>query len=261
MIELLLLAVGFCASTIGAICGIGGGVIIKPLLDSLNIAGVDTISFLSGLTVLSMSAYSTIKTFLAKEKGIDLKTGTPLAIGAALGGILGKQLFSILKNASANPSRVGAYQAISLGIATFGTLIYTLKKKNIKTKEVKNPFACVIIGLVLGMMSSFMGIGGGPFNQVVLSYFFSMGTKEAAQNSLYVILISQISSLITTLVTNSVPEFKLLWLIIMAGSGILGGIVGRKINKKIDAEAVNKLFIGFLFIIIGISIYNAVRFL
>ena len=125
----------------------------------------------------------------------------------------------------------------------------------------KHPLACVVIGLALGMMSSFMGIGGGPFNLVVLSYFFSMGTKEAAQNSLYVILISQISSLITTFVTKSVPEFNLLWLIVMAGSGILGGIVGRKINKKIDAEAVNKLFIGFLFIIIGISIYNTVRFL
>ena len=261
MILVLLLIVGFGASTIGAICGIGGGGIIKPLLDSLNIAGGDTISFLSGLTVLSMSAYSILKTFISKEKDIDLSTGTPLAIGAALGGILGKQPFSILKNASANPSRVGAYQAISLGVATLGTLIYTLNKKKVKTIRVKHPLACVVIGLALGMMSSFMGIGGGPFNLVVLSYFFSMGTKEAAQNSLYVILISQISSLITTFVTKSVPEFNLLWLIVMAGSGILGGIVGRKINKKIDAEAVNKLFIGFLFIIIGISIYNTVRFL
>ena len=56
-------------------------------------------------------------------------------------------------------------------------------------------------------MSSFLGIGGGPINLVVLFYFFSMETKTAAQNSLYIILFSQITSLLTTLITHSVPEF------------------------------------------------------
>ena len=35
------------ASIIGAICGIGGGVIVKPTLDLFNVASVSTISFLS----------------------------------------------------------------------------------------------------------------------------------------------------------------------------------------------------------------------
>ena len=50
--------VSFLASTAGAICGIGGGVIIKPVLDLFQMASVSTISFLSGCTVLSMSLYS-----------------------------------------------------------------------------------------------------------------------------------------------------------------------------------------------------------
>lgn len=261
MVILLLSVIALGASTLGAICGIGGGVIIKPLLDAMNIASVSTISFLSGLTVLSMSAYSILKAFISKENLVDLKTGTPLAAGAAIGGILGKQLFNIIKAASANPDRVGAYQAISLGIATFGTLIYTLRKDKIKTKEVHGPLFCVLIGLILGLLSSFMGIGGGPFNLVVLSYFFSMSTKVAAQNSLYIILISQISSLITTLLTKSVPEFHFLWLSVMAGGGILGGIIGRSLNRKMDEKAVNTLFTVFLFIIIAISVCNAIRFL
>ena len=48
--------VSFLASTAGAICGIGGGVIIKPVLDLFQMASVSTISFLSGCTVLSMSS-------------------------------------------------------------------------------------------------------------------------------------------------------------------------------------------------------------
>ena len=53
--------VSFLASTVGAVCGIGGGVIIKPMLDLLHIGSVQTISFLSGCTVLSISSYSVIK--------------------------------------------------------------------------------------------------------------------------------------------------------------------------------------------------------
>ena len=40
----ILLLVAFFASIAGAICGIGGGVIIKPVLDLFQIAGVSTIS-------------------------------------------------------------------------------------------------------------------------------------------------------------------------------------------------------------------------
>jgi hypothetical protein len=257
-INIILLLVGFLASVVGAICGIGGGVIIKPVLDSIGFAKADTISFLSGLTVLCMSGYSMIKSLINKEK-INLTTGTPLAIGAAFGGIAGKRLFNMIKSNSSNPSLVGGVQALSLGIATLLTLIYTLKSKNIKTKKVSNPFVCAGIGLVLGLMSSFMGIGGGPFNLAVLSYFFSMETKEAGRSSLYIILVSQIFSLLTTFVTKSVPRYQPIWVIIMRSAGIIGGIVGRNINKKISAQTVNKLFIAFMFVIIGISIFNTYK--
>ena len=46
------------------------------------------------------------------------------------------------------------------------------------------------MSITLGILSSFLGIGGGPINLVVLFFFFSMDTKTAAQNSLYTILFS-----------------------------------------------------------------------
>lgn len=62
MIYLIFLVVCFGASIVGAICGIGGGVIIKPVLDSFGVLDVTAISFLSGCTVLSMTTYSVLKT-------------------------------------------------------------------------------------------------------------------------------------------------------------------------------------------------------
>lgn len=259
--SILYLIVSFGASVIGAVCGIGGGVIIKPVLDSFGWASVSTISFLSGCTVLSMSCYSVIRAMLDSERYVRLKTGTPLALGASIGGLAGKQLFIVIKEFSASPDTVGAVQAICLAAITVGTLMYTVKRnKNTQPKEVSTVL-CICIGLVLGVFSSFLGIGGGPINLAVLYFFFGMDTKTAAANSLYIILFSQITSLLTTLFTATVPEFSGLTLSLMVFGGISGGIVGRQVNKRIDNAAVERLFTGLMVLIICISIYNAWKYL
>lgn len=261
MILFVVFLICFCASVAGAICGIGGGVIIKPVLDSFGIMSVSTISFLSGCTVLSMTAYSVIRSKRSGASRIDQKTGFPLAVGAAIGGVLGKNLYQMIKDMSSDPDRVGAIQATCLLVVTLGTLIYTLKKQSIKTKIIKNAMACVVIGLCLGMMSAFLGIGGGPINLVVLFYFFSMDTKTAAENSLYIILFSQIASLLASIYTRTVPEFSVITLVLMVCGGILGGMAGRKVNKKLDEQAVDKLFIGLMVLMILINIYNIYKFM
>ena len=156
---------------------------------------------------------------------------------------------------------MGGYQAVCLAIVTAATLVYSLNKKHIKTMQVKNPLVCIAVGLTLGIMSSFLGIGGGPINLVVLYFCFSMETKAAAQNSLYIILISQITSLLTSIVTASVPQFHISWLIVMVLGGIGGGMMGRKLNKKLNTAMVDKLFAVLILVIIGISCYNAWSFL
>ena len=254
LIYLVFLIVCFGASIVGAICGIGGGVIIKPVLDSFGVLDVTAISFLSGCTVLSMTTYSVLKNKISGESHVTMKTGFPLAIGAAVGGLIGKWLFSYVKSLSSDPNKVGAVQALCLLIVTLGTLIYTIYKAKIKTYEVDSAIVCVLIGIFLGIMSSFLGIG-------VLFFFFSMSTKLAAENSLYIIFFSQIASLISTIVTGSVPDFQIGVLVLMVAGGIAGGICGRAINKKIDEKTVDKLFIALMVLMIVINIYNIYKFM
>lgn len=244
----------------GAICGIGGGVIIKPVLDLFHLETVAAISFLSGCTVLSMSCYSVGRAMLAGERRVSLSTGTPLALGAAAGGLLGQQLFSAVKAMFENPDAVGSVQAFCLAVVTAGTLIYTLNKDRVHTLRVENKAACVIIGLALGCMSSFLGIGGGPINLVVLYFFFSMDTKTAAANSLYIIFFGQLFSLFATLAARTVPPFQPLVLALMVAGGIGGGIIGRILNKKMDNRLVERLFIVLMAVIICISLFNGVRY-
>lgn len=259
MTILFVFAVCFLASTIGGICGIGGGVVIKPLLDTTGIMTVSTLSFLSGLTVLAMACINVYKNRKGKE--LDAKRSIPLGIGAAVGGVLGKTMFSALKEAVNADQTVGAVQSIVLGVMVLGTLLYVLNKQRIKTLDVGGYVMPVVIGLLLGICSSFLGIGGGPMNLAVLYYFFSMDTKKAAVNSILIILLSQIASLLMSIVTASVPAFSWGMLISMVVAGALGGFLSAKLQKKMSAALTDKLFIGLLVVIFAICIYNTVRML
>ena len=228
--QVLVLLVSFFACTVGAICGIGGGIIIKPVLDATGVADVATINFLSGCTVLSMTLYSVLKAKLSGTSTIDPKTDTPLAIGAAVGGLAGKELFSLVAGLFPDPNTAGAVQAGLLLLITLGTLIYTIYKEKIPTLSVTSAVACLAIGFALGVCSSFLGIGGGPINLVVLFYFFTMATKRAASSSLYIILFSQATSTASSIVTGGYVGVDLMLLVAMVVCGILGGIVGRKVN-------------------------------
>ena len=259
MTAIILLIICLLASSVGAIVGAGGGVIIKPVLDMLGILPVSTVSFCSGCTVLGMSVCSLIRN---RNDGVKLqiKTSTALAIGAVLGGLVGKWLFELVKNGFGNERVLGAVQAVFLTLITIGVFLYVCNKDKLPSKNVKNIFAAVIIGIFLGIISSFLGIGGGTSNVAVLFFFFSMEAKEAAKNSLYIIIFSQISSIVTALMTGSVPDFEWLHLLCMVIGGIGGALTGAAVSKRIDNKGVEKILKALLIVIIMIDFYNVLKF-
>ncbi|MBD5472746.1 MAG: sulfite exporter TauE/SafE family protein [Lachnospiraceae bacterium] len=259
---LVIILVCFFSSIVGSICGIGGGVIIKPVLDATGLMPVTTISFLSGCTVLSMSFVSLYKNLKAPgDSSFDRVFASVLAFGAVIGGILGKDLYQDLIGKLPNTDGVGAVQSAVLAVITLGTLVYTLFKKRIPTRRISNKLTVLLIGIFLGVLSSFLGIGGGPVNLVALSYFFSMAAKQSAMYSIYTILFSQISSLLFTLWKGTVPPFQLPMLLLMILCGIFGGYAGSKINRRLDDHMVDKLFTGIMSLIIGICFSNILRYL
>ena len=259
---LIIVIVCFFSSVVGAICGIGGGVIIKPVLDATGVMAVTTVSFLSGCTVLSMSFISLYKNMKAKRDfPFDMRFATVLAGGSVIGGLSGKELYQGIISRLTDSSKVGAIQAFVLMLVTIGTLVYTIFKDRIRTRQIGSKCLIFTIGIVLGILSSFLGIGGGPINLVVLFFFFSMETKQAAMYSIYVIMFSQIASLLSTVLKRNVPDFQPFVLVAMVCCGIMGGLVGSKINRRIDNRAVEQLFIGLMGIIICINIYNIFRYI
>ncbi|MFI3208415.1 MAG: sulfite exporter TauE/SafE family protein [Eubacteriales bacterium] len=252
--EIILFLVAVGASTIGAISGMGGGVIIKPVMDAVSGLSAATISFMSCCTVLTM-AVSTYIRGLKSDIKLNYSTLIPLAVGGAIGGIAGKNLFTMIESIG-NTSLI---QAAVLLLVNIAVLFYTLNKSKIHTLEVSKLIPSLLIGFVLGAASSFLGIGGGPINIAVLSYFYSMTPKITAKNSLFIILFSQLTSLGTTVVSG-IPTFAPIALVLMCFGGVLGALIGGKCSKVLSEENVEKLFIIVLFGLIALGGYNVYTF-
>ena len=252
-------AVAFAACLVGKICGMGGGILIKPVLDASGLLSVAAINFISACTVAGMSLWSVGKGILQKDRALDFKISTPLAVGSAAGGILGKLLFRYAAELTGNAEKAGVLQAALLFAATLATLLYTLKKDRLRSYRVSAPLSCVLIGLFLGTLGAFLGVGGGPFNMAVLFFFFSMPAKTAAKNSLYIILISQLAAILFTVFSGEVPAVEVSLLLLMIGFGILGSEAGSRIGSSLSEKRTLTLFLWVMVLVMGICLYNILR--
>ncbi len=260
MILLLCCLITFCACLLGTICGMGGGIIIKPVLDAVGVMSVATIAFLSGCTVIAMSFWSVGKAFLKKESVIDLHMTPFLGLGAAVGGLLGRQLFVTVSSLFPDQNTAGGVQACLLFAATAATLLYTVNKDRLRSKQITSPFISIVIGLLLGMLGTFLGIGGGPFNVAALCFFFSMPTKRATQNSLFIVLLSQAASTLKIIFFDGLPDFSPMILAGMVLFGVIGSEIGRRVNKRIDNRQATVCLEGSMILILCINIYNILKF-
>ncbi len=250
--ELLLFLVAIGASTIGALSGIGGGVIIKPVMDAVSGMDAATISFMSGCTVLTM-ALSTYLRGMKDDLVMDYHISIPLALGGAAGGVVGKAVFSSVTG------NVALIQAAMLLGVNIGVLLYMIYKSRLKTLEVKAVLQTLIIGFLLGGVSAFLGIGGGPINIAVLSYFYSMSPKLTAKNSLFIILFSQFTSFAAT-ISAGAPTVNMVALLLMCVGGVTGALIGSKLSKIFTEQNVETLFTCVLIGLIALGGYNVYAF-
>ena len=128
--------------------------------------------------------------------------------------------------------------------------------KGKKSFHLKNPITILLGGVVLGILSSFLGIGGGPINIMFFLLFFSMSMKEATVYSVAVIFFSQLSKLVTYAVTATVPKFD--YRILLIPAAVIAGIIGAALNKKANNKIVTRVFSAVLGVFICLNIYNAI---
>lgn len=255
--------ISLLATTIGAMTGMGGGVIIKPVLDMMHHYDAATVGVLSSLTVLIMSLVSVLKQIRQKAKIIP-KIVIPLALGSVWGGNLGNRMFSVLLRSlgdSETASKgVTIVQNTVLALLIILVFLYMLRKDSIRSFHFEGILPSLLTGVFLGVCSSFLGIGGGPINVALLILLFSFDTKTAAVCSIFTILFAQVSKVGDILLSpGGLSSYDLSMLLPMAIGAVAGGFIGSKLNKELPERTVDKMFNAVQILVFVICLFNIIR--
>lgn len=253
-LEILYFIVTLLATTVGAIAGIGGGIIIKPALDAMGNYDVSTIGVLSAITVLSMATVSTAK-YIKSGVKMDMNI-IILSIGAVIGGIIGKVSFSLFADTVSD----GIAKVVQASILVL-LLIFVFFRKYYPHFKVEHRSVIAFAGFFMGAMSSFLGIGGGPINIVIICIIFSSCVKDAAVYSIFVIFFSQLASVISTAISPGFYTYELKVLMFMIPAAIIGGFAGAHFNRKFSKHFSETIFNILMVSILALNLYNIVVYL
>jgi len=250
-----LILLGTVIGLLSSLIGIGGGIIIVPVLPLLfNISQKESIAT-SLLTICLITIFNTVRYYL---KGLlNIKIVIKLIIISSIGSYSFAKLTPYLPEVFLKSLLGGV-----LGIFAIYTLV-KVKQKNTEEKPIKEVFKNIMI-LSSGALSGLTGIGSG----LILNGLFA-NTKWIAHNKITptinmimffttVFAVSSFVSFDDTLNGFRYGFFHIEKSLIIFAGGMVTAFVGQSLQGKIDLELRKKILI-LLYISMSIlSLYGAV---
>lgn len=244
------------ACTLGAISGLGGGIIIKPLMDALGGFSAATVNDMASITILTMTIVSIIKA-RKNARSIDWRIVTFFAIGSMIGGVLGQL---VLKDfiAATNDSQVIIVQSVCQILIVLLIMLHEIFKERLSHYHVKSVPFMTAIGVILGTIAAFLSIGGGIFNRPILVILLSMTSKSAAFTSLCIIVAAQGANVAAMGWTTHFADVDPMVLPFMMVAAVAGGYLGGYIATHVNDKYFDRIFMVTLFIILCLNTGNLV---
>lgn len=256
MIEFLYTLVVLLATTIGAVAGLGGGVIIKPMLDAVGHDNAATVGVYSAVAVFTMCVTS-ISRQVRKGFRFNRRVLVSISAGSVLGGIVGEQILNAAIVRLDNHV-VTAVQAGLLGLTLVGILAYNLAEHRVQHFHLRHPAAVFGVGFGLGAISVFLGIGGGPLNIALLTWLFGFTLKTATVYSLATIFFSQAAKLALVGASGGFGRHDLHLIPLLMVAAVAGGFAGTTLNQRCTERTIRRLYLALVCALIALSVYNLV---
>jgi uncharacterized membrane protein YfcA len=238
--------------------GVGGGFLMTPLLFFIGIP--PAVAVATEANQIVASSFSGALAHL-KRKTVDLKMGLILLIGGLLGAGIGLIIFNYLKSLGQVDLLVKLCYVVFLGI--IGSLMFIESLRAIlKTqsgslpKKIRRPrsFAQqlpfkmrfrtsglyisvippMLVGLLVGILSAIMGVGGGFIMVPAMIYILGMPTKVVVGTSLFQIIFVTGFTTILHATTNYTVDIALAVLLLLGG--VIGAQLGSQFGTRLRAE-------------------------
>ena len=103
-----------------------------------------------------------------------------------------------------------------------------------------------VLGLLMAIVSSMFGFGGGPFMIAIMTLALGMPMYLAVGSSLLVIFFNTITG---TIRHYQFGNFDLVFFLIMFPAAILGGYIGPQITKRVSPVVVKRIAVAGLTIL------------
>ena len=238
---IIMLLIGIFGGFISGLVGIGGAIIIYPMLLLLPpLVGLPTYSayIASGLTS-SQVFFSTLSGSFKAYKNKDFSRTLVLNMGSGM--IIGSILGAIL----ANLINVQFVNTVYIIIALLALILMFIKVTP-STSHIKfNRLLLITIGGIIGLVSGIVGAGGAFIIIPVLLVIFKLPMNTVVTNSIVIAFISSIGAFIIKLLQGYIPVNSAIPLIL---GSILFTPLGMKIGQKIP-DYIQKMIVSILIVI------------
>ena len=238
--DIWLIPLGFIAGILGSIIGLGGGIIIVPVLTFIGFSPTLAVSN-SLFAVFSNSVGSTIE--YAKQKRVEFSLGWKLGLMTVPGTILGAFISSDLSS---------EIFKILFALVLISSASYIFLKRKIEEKPVDISRLLLVFSagasFFAGIISSLFGIGGGLIFVPLMVVALGISIKRAAPTSQFILMFASFSGLIVHSMLGHPDYYQALLLSIGA---FAGGILGARLSLEIKE---NKLKIIVVIVLIAAAI-------
>ncbi len=133
-------------------------------------------------------------------------------------------------------------------------MIKPFKERIISDDEKLNHYKITLLGILIGLISGFVGAGGGFLIVPALLIFAKTPMKMAVGTSLFIVSSQSLIGFTGDIMSDQIIDWKLLELFTLAS--IIGIVIGSFISKKVEDE---KLKISFGWLVLGMGIYIIIK--
>ena len=270
---LVILLLSFIVGFISGLFGIGGGFLMTPVLIFMGIPPAFAVANEAN-NILGTSVSGALHHWFRKT--LDYKMGITIVAGGIIGTAVGMLIFSYLKQRGViNVSITLAYIYM---LVIVGTLMFAkgykelinLRKKIVvkrkahdhywihglpfrmkfhKSRLYESAIVPIMLGFIVGIFASIMGVGGAFIMVPAMIYIIGMPTKLVPGTSLFVTIF--ITGLVVIVHAIKFQTIDFILVSVLITGSIVGLHVGLKVSEKLNASEY-KTLLAILLLTVGI---------
>src|SRR3954463_2249683 len=254
----VLLGLGAAIGFLSGVFGVGGGFLLTPMLIFIGVppavAVASSANQLVGASVSGVLAHW-------RRGNVDFKMGFVLLVGGLAGSVLGVWLFTLLKRLGQIELTISVCYVVLLG--TLGFLMgfesvrallrqrrpggarrklhqhnwmhgLPLKTRFRRSKLYISALLPIGLGLVVGMLSGILGIGGGFVLVPGMIYILGMPTAVVPGTSLFQIILVAANVTFLQAYSNHTVDAVLALLLLLGG--VIGAQIGARFGTRLRGE-------------------------